>query len=99
MDLIDRFRRGDIVFPNTQGFFRPGKAGGFDKPEGITGSGGGTYDVGRAEAGMDEFRGSNGLNNGLTTPPQKTKSMFPYLSVIASGIGILRSCVPRHLAR
>jgi hypothetical protein len=73
MDLIDCFRGGDIVFPNAESFFGPDYTGILDKPESIAGSSGGTHNMGGTKAGMDQFRGRNRLDNGLTPAPAKNK--------------------------
>ena len=79
MDLKDRFRGGDIVFPDAESFIGPGYTGVFDKSESIAGSSGGTDDVGRNQAGIHQFCGLNRLDEGLTATPAKDKHDVPVL--------------------
>ncbi len=79
MDLINRFRGGDIFFPDTEGFLGSGRTGIFDEPEGIAASGGGTHDVGRTEAGLYELSGHDGLDNRFTAASAKHKQALPVL--------------------
>jgi hypothetical protein len=79
MNFINCFRGGDIVFPDAKSFLGPDYTGVLDKSESITGSGGGTHNMGGAEAGMDHFPGRNRLDHGFTPAPAKNKQDVPVL--------------------
>src|SRR5690349_9453016 len=77
MDIVDRFGRGDIVFPDANGLLRTFDARGFNEWESVTGSGGRTHDVSRIETCPNQFRGSNGLNECFAASAAKHKEDIP----------------------
>src|SRR3954449_4273365 len=79
MDIVDRFWRGDIVFPDAKGFLRTVDARGFNEREGVTGPGGRTHNVSRIETSANQFRGSNGLNERFAAAAAKYKENIPVL--------------------
>ncbi len=95
MDFIDRFRGGDIFFPDAESFLGPGKARILDKPKALQ--------VPAEEltmwVGVKPARTSSAAATAWMTalqpPPQKTKRMFPYLSRTRSDMECLRPWIPK----